>query len=215
VRKVPVDLIMFDFDGTLADSLPAAVKAIQLMLAELGYPRKNGEEIGRHIGFGERALVAGSIGSEEKEKVDQAQASYYRHNSEQIKLVELYPHVRETLEHFRDKKMVVVSNKRDEFIIKILEAQGVHSYFKEVFGGDSSPCLKPDPCVLLSILKEYGVRPERALLVGDMKIDIDTGKNAGVITCGAAYGFEGRDKLAAEKPDFIIGDIEELRTYIE
>ncbi|MBN3033746.1 MAG: HAD-IA family hydrolase [Candidatus Saganbacteria bacterium] len=209
-----IDLIMLDFDGTIADSLPAAVKSIGQMLAELAYPPKNAEEIGRHIGFGERALVAGSIGSDDERLVAEAQAAYYRHNLENIKAVRPYPHVREFLELYQDKLKVVISNKRDEFIRLILAEHRLGNYFTEIIGGDSAACLKPDPCAINDVLKKYRVAAGRALYIGDMTVDVATGKNAGVLTCAVTYGFHGKAALAQAAPDLIVDDLLELKGLI-
>ena len=211
---VKIDLIMLDFDGTIADSLPAAIASVQAMLRELGYPEKSAVEIGRYIGFGERSLVEGAIGSRDEILVAQAQAVYYKHNLENIKAVKLFPHVKEFLETYKNKLMAVISNKRDEFIELILEKQRVRDYFAEIKGGDSSSCLKPDPCAINEILKKHGINAERALYIGDMTIDVATGRNAGVHTCAVTYGFHDAAALKQAKPDFLIGDLLELGGYI-
>jgi phosphoglycolate phosphatase len=203
--KTPVDLIIFDFDGTLADSIPGAVAAIQSMLKTLNYPAKSVEEINSHVGFGEEPLVSGSIGSNDPQKVKEAMGVYFdRYQKEHINKIQLYPHVKETLEHFKDKKMVILSNKKQGFIKVILKNHGIDKYFSEVLGGDTAPCLKPDPCEVLNILSRHKVEKGRALFVGDMTVDIETGKNAGILTCGVTYGFDGRGKLEAAKPDMLI-----------
>ncbi len=210
----PVDLLIFDFDGTLADSLPAAIKSIQQMLRDLGLPHKSAEEIGQYIGFGEVPLVAGSIGSEKAEEIKQAQALYYQHNFENIKEVKLYPHIRELIDFFQGKTKIIISNKRDEFIKMILQNHKLDQYFKEILGGDSAPCLKPDPCAILHVLEKYQVAPSRTLFIGDMTVDIETGKNAGVPTCAVSYGFHTRAALEKMRPDFIVDDIRELKELI-
>jgi phosphoglycolate phosphatase len=212
--KTKIDLLMIDFDGTIADSLPAAIASVQAMLRELDYPEKSTAEIGRHIGPGERSLVEGAIGSRDKRLADQAQAVYYKHNLENIKAVQLYPHVKEFLETYKDKIKVVISNKRDEFIKLILERQQIAGYFAEIKGGDSSLCLKPDPCTINEILKKYGVAADQAIYIGDMTIDVETGKNAGVRTCAVTYGFHDATVLKQAGPDFLVDDLLELRTYI-
>ncbi|MCU0641943.1 MAG: HAD hydrolase-like protein [Candidatus Margulisbacteria bacterium] len=207
------DLLLFDLDGTLADSLPAAVSAVQAMLAELKYPPKSVAEINGYIGFGEVALVAGSIGTTEPEKVEQARARYYHYVRESIPTVPLFPRVAATLWELKPPK-IVLSNKRDEFIRLILEHHGLVPAFAEILGGDSAPCLKPDPCAIIGLIKKYRVAPERVLLIGDMTVDIETGKNAGVKTCGVTYGFDGLDKLAAHRPDYLIDDFARLREIV-
>ncbi|MFA5112884.1 MAG: HAD-IA family hydrolase [Candidatus Margulisiibacteriota bacterium] len=211
---IPVDLLLFDFDGTLADSLPAAVAAIQAMLEELKYPPKTAAEINSYIGFGEVALVAGAIGSDDPAKLRQARDRYYHQVRARVPEIRLYPHVRETLKYFKDKIKIVLSNKRDEFIHLILEEQGVRPYFTQILGGDSSTCLKPDPCTINELVKKERISKEKTLLVGDMTVDVETGKNAGIRTCAVTYGFDSREKLAAQKPDFLIDDFGKLRELV-
>jgi HAD superfamily hydrolase (TIGR01509 family) len=213
-ERIPIDLLVFDFDGTLADSIPPAVEAIQAMLAELGYPSRSKEEIDRHVGYGENPLVAGSIGTNDPEKVEAAKKVYFKHYVEKLKHIDLYPHVEETIRHFKNKTRIIVSNKRDEFIRIILDHHGLTSEFKEILGGDSAPCLKPDPCVIEQLKKKYKVPPERILFVGDMTVDVETGKNAGVRTCAVTYGMHDRKKLEAHCPDFLIEDLSQLKNLM-
>lgn len=210
----PIDMLIFDFDGTLTDSIPVAEEAIRAMLGELGYPDKTKEEIRQFIGFGEWALVAGSIGTEDTEKVKAAQAVYYKHVSKNLNKVPLFPHVREFLETFKDKTMIIISNKRDEFINKLLANLNLTNYFKDVLGGDSAPCLKPDPCTLLKVIEKYNVPKDRVLFVGDMTVDVETGKNAKIRTCAVTYGFDDRETLIASKPDLLIDDLLDLKELI-
>ena len=211
MNKAPIDLMLFDFDGTLFDSIPSAVSAVQMMLAELNYPPKTAEEINRHVGFGEVPLISGSIGTDEPERVKTAMATYLRHlKGHTIHHISLFPHVKEMLEHFSPKPKFILSNKSDELMGIILKNNDLAKYFEKVMGGDTSPCLKPDPCVINDLLAKKKIDPKRALLVGDMVVDIQTGKNAGIITCGVTYGFDGKEKLQAAKPDYLIDDILKL-----
>lgn len=213
--KIPIDLLIFDFDGTLTDSIPSAIESIQDMIAELSYPRKSKEEIKEHIGFGERALVSGSIGTEDDIKVKAAQKIYYKHVLKRLGEVSPYPHVKEMLDLFKDKTKIIISNKRDEFIEKILDNLKLTGYFKEILGGESAPCLKPDPCILLKMIKKYKTSNDRVLFIGDMTIDVETGKNAGAKTCAVTYGFDDREKLMKARPDFLIDDLLDLKDLIE
>jgi phosphoglycolate phosphatase len=212
---LPIDLIIFDLDGTLTDSIPPAIDAIRAMQKELGYPVKSREEIQRHVGYGELALVAGSIGTDDPKKVEAARALYYKHYSEEgLPGVPLYPHVKEIIDHFSRKTKVIISNKRTEFVNILLKTHSLAGYFAEILGGDNSPCLKPDPCAITQILKKHRISPERAILIGDMTVDIETGKNAGIHTCAVTYGFDPRSKLEKSDPDFMIDDLLELKDLI-
>lgn len=215
-KQLPIDLLIFDFDGTLTDSIPGAIESIQEMLAEQGYPPKSAAEINQHVGFGELPLVAGAIGSSNPVLVKAAQASYYRHYAEKgYKKATLYPQVLDFLELFKGKKMIIISNKRDEFIKMILAKYELLEYFTEIHGGDTAPCLKPDPCVIISEMKKYQTEPNRTLFIGDMTIDIATGKNAHTLTCAVTYGFDSREKLAAANPDFLIDNLLDLKGIIK
>ena len=214
--KRPIDLMMFDFDGTLADSIPPAVESIQAMLKELGLPHKTKEEINQHVGYGEVPLVSGAIGSQDPKLIATALDSYFRHYAQEgINKVVLCPHVREMLEYFKNKAKAIISNKRDLFIRMILDQNGLTDHFCEILGGDTSPCLKPDPCALLKILKDNKIAPERSLFIGDMTVDIETGKNAKVLTCAVTYGFDPKSKLEKHNPDFLINDLLELKELID
>ena len=207
--------MVFDFDGTLTDSIPPAVDAIQAMIRELGLPFKTREEINSHVGYGEVPLVSGAIGSRDPKLVQRALDSYFKHYAEEgISRVKLYPHVREMLEHFKNKSKAIISNKRDLFIRLILGENGLIDHFCEILGGDSAGCLKPDPCAILKIMEDNKISPAKTIFIGDMTVDIDTGRNAGVHTCAVTYGFDSKNKLEKAKPDFVIDDIAELKNLI-
>ena len=76
---IPIDLLIFDFDGTLADSIPPAVEAIQTMLLELNLPYKTKEQINQHVGFGEEPLVSVAIDSKNPTLLKTAMEVYFRH----------------------------------------------------------------------------------------------------------------------------------------
>jgi phosphoglycolate phosphatase len=206
---------MFDFDGTITDSIPSAIDAVQKMIKTLNFPYKTKDEIHEFVGFGEIPLISGSIGTNEPKALKQAMDTYEEiYKKEGIFNIRLYPHVREALEYFKNKSKVIVSNKKDEFINIILKNLELDRFFEHVYGGDTSPCLKPDPCAILHILEKYNVPPEKALFVGDMTVDVKTGKNAKTHTCAVTYGFDSGEKLKKEHPDMLIDDLLELKTLI-
>jgi len=214
-KRLPIDLLIFDLDGTLTDSIPPAIEAIQKMLAELGLPVKSREAIHQYVGFGEFPLISGAIGSTDPVLVEKAMHRYMQHYvNDGFSKVVLFPHAREVLEHFREKAKVIVSNKRDEFIRIILNNFQLTPFFKHIYGGDSAPCLKPDPCTIIKVMNDYKIEPSRALFVGDMTVDIETGRNAGTHTCAVTYGFDDRAKLKAAQPDYLIDDLSELEQII-
>jgi phosphoglycolate phosphatase len=215
-KLIPIDVLIFDFDGTITDSIPPAVSAIQKMLKELGLPDRSKKEINAFVGYGEIPLIEGAIGSKDTALMKKAMKLYEEiYIKEGIKKISLYPHVREFLDHFRDKIKIIVSNKKDLFIRMILKELKLAEYFIEVHGGDTMPCLKPDPFAINAMVKKYGVSKDRVLFIGDMTVDIDTGKNAKVRTCAVTYGFDPESKLRKHKPDMMINDLMELKGLIK
>jgi len=215
-RPIPIDLLILDFDGTLTDSIPPAVEAIQKMIKRLGLPYRTKEEINKHVGYGEMPLLEGATGSKDPVLLKKAMDIYEDiYVKEGFKKVTLYPHVKEFLEYFRDKTKVILSNKKDDFIKRILDIHKLSGYFAEIHGGDTAPCLKPDPCAVNSIISKYRIPKDRVLFIGDMTVDIETGKNANIRTCAVAYGFDDKEKLKALEPDLLIDDLMELKGLIE
>jgi phosphoglycolate phosphatase len=215
-RPIPIDLLILDFDGTMTDSIPPAVEAIQKMIKRLGLPCKTKEEINEHVGYGEIPLLEGATGSKDPALLKKAMDIYEDiYVNEGFKKVALYPHVKEFLEYFRNKTKIILSNKKDYFIKRILDIHKLTGYFAEVHGGDTAPCLKPDPCAVNGIIAKYKAPKDRVLFIGDMTVDIETGKNANVRTCAVTYGFHDKDKLKELGPDLLVDDLMELKDLIE
>jgi HAD superfamily hydrolase (TIGR01509 family) len=125
----------------------------------------------------------------------------------------LYPHVRETLDYFGDKKKAVVSNKLHRLTVAVLKGLGIEDSFDAILGGDIVSRKKPDPEPLKRMLSSFGVEPVRAVMVGDGDIDIEAGRRAGVCTCGVTYGLGKKEQLVEAKPDLLVDDLRQLTRY--
>jgi phosphoglycolate phosphatase len=136
-----------------------------------------------------------------------------RYENHLLDATALYPDVRKTLDYFRDKKRVVVSNKVHRLTVAVLRGLGVETEFDAILGGDSALEKKPHPALLNDVLHRFDVPRDRAIIVGDGDTDMEAGKRAGIITCGVTYGLGDRDKLLAAQPDFIIDNLRELLNY--
>jgi len=214
--KALVDLLIFDFDGTLVDSRDDIVTSVNLTLSELGLPERKPGEITGFIGTGVKQLMADALGTKDPEKIKKAVEVYkdfYR--SHMFDRTRPYPNAEETLKYFDKKKKAVISNKSVEFIKISLKKFAMEKYFIKISGGDNDKCRKPDPCPILDLMKQLEVSPKKAIIIGDSALDMQTGKAAGILTCGALYGIGRPDKIKALKPDFMIGDIGDLRNILE
>lgn len=107
------------------------------------------------------------------------------------------------------RSMAVLSNKPVHPSRAIVEALGLSEFFTVVYGGNSFKTKKPDPLGALALLKENGVAPEETVIIGDSSIDVLTGRNAGLWTCGVTYGFAPHT-LAIAPPDVTIDHPDEL-----
>jgi phosphoglycolate phosphatase len=105
--------------------------------------------------------------------------------------------------------MAVLSNKPVNPSRAIVEALGLGEFFVNVYGGNSFDTKKPDPFGARQLLKEIGIAPQEAMIIGDSSIDIQTGRNAGLWTCGVTYGFAPHT-LTEVAPDVVIDNPREL-----
>jgi len=126
----------------------------------------------------------------------------------------LYPHVKETLEYFKAKKKYIITNRYTKLAEITLRRLGIRDYFENIFGGDDENCLKPSACVLDSIIAKIDIDKSKSLMVGDMAIDVMTGKNFGIKTCWVRHGLGKAADVEPLKPDFIIDDMSELKAII-
>jgi len=110
--------------------------------------------------------------------------------------------------------MAVLSNKPVRPCQDIVQALGLGDYFVRIYGGNSFATKKPDPLGVRTLLSETGVAPEHALMIGDSSIDVQTGQNAGMWTCGVTYGFSPHS-LQEVPPDVLIERPVELTTLFE
>jgi phosphoglycolate phosphatase len=95
----------------------------------------------------------------------------------------------------------------------VLRGLGIEDRFDLILGGDSAAEKKPHPAILNRALQRFCIAAPSALMVGDGDTDIEAGKRAGVMTCGATYGLGDKDQLIAAEPDVLIGGFTELPNY--
>ncbi|MBD3296029.1 MAG: HAD hydrolase-like protein [Candidatus Omnitrophica bacterium] len=167
------------------------------------------------MGTGVRDLIRKSLGDPvDMRLLERGIEIYSRRFSEHFAdNTTIYPNVKKVLDHFRDKTMVVTTNRRTVLTEGTLDKFGISGYFDRVIGGDDDDCLKPSACPLKKALGEHD--PARAILVGDMDLDIRSGKEAGMITCAVTYGIGSREDLERARPRHFIDDIIQLIDIIE
>jgi phosphoglycolate phosphatase len=214
--KIKANLIVFDLDGTLADSLPDLTAAANFACRKLGLPEHPASAVQQMIGGGEKTFVRRFIGQENQELFEEAFRLYLEHYSRHCgDHTRLYPEVKKTLAALSSKRLAVLSNKMERLSRKVVEALGVAAFFEAVKGGDSYGVLKPEPDGLASLIKELGEGPERTLMVGDKPADIITGRGAGAHTLAVTYGYGDVEALRAAAPEAMIDAFPQLTGYLE
>lgn len=188
--------IIFDLDGTLIDSKLDLIHSVNSMLDEMRRPRLAAETISGYIGHGAPQLVARALGGtateEELTKALQFFLGYYEEHKMDNTCA--YPGVLETLARLADVPMAVLTNKPARISVRILNALGLAAYFRVIYGGNSFETKKPDPFGARTILREFGVNADEALMVGDSEVDVQTARNAGTQAAAVNYGFGAHDR---------------------
>jgi phosphoglycolate phosphatase len=201
----PIDLIVFDLDGTLVDSLPDLANAANYACRSLGLPEHPAAAVKGMIGGGERKFVERFLGPGQERLLEEGLRLYLDYYSRHCgDLSRTYPEVEETLPRLAGKKLAVLSNKHQRLTEKVLRAMGIFSLFAAVRGGGGDLPLKPAPEPLLALIQELQAEPARTLMVGDKTLDVLAGKAAGALTLGVTYGYGDPAALAVAAPDFIV-----------
>ncbi len=205
------ELIIFDLDGTLIDSSEDIAWAVNKTLRQMGFEELSYQAIKERIGWGVKMLLQKVLPEEKQIFLEEARTIFMGYYSNHLLVkTKLYPGVKDVLEHFKDKKLAIATNKPLNLTEKILDELDISDCFYKVVGGDGVQNKKPAPEAIEIILKGINALPQNTVFVGDSRIDIEAGKKAGVITIGAAYGFRGRQELEEAGADVIIENIKEL-----
>jgi phosphoglycolate phosphatase len=208
-----VDLLIFDLDGTLIDSKLDLAHSVNATRRFLGMEPLEHDTVYSYVGNGAPVLIRRALGPEASE-AEVAKAldyflAYYREHM--LDYTTLYPGVKETLDRFlaEDRKMAVLTNKPVRISQAIVDGLGIGPHFFRVYGGNSFEFKKPNPIGVAALLAEAKSTPDRALMVGDSGVDIQTARNGGIPCCGVTYGFQP-ESLEVDRPDFIIDSFDQL-----
>lgn len=214
------ELVQFDLDGTLIDSVPQLHLAVNRMLNELGRAATSVDAVRGWVGNGadmlvRRALLAGMEADYVPTPAEliRARAAFdaaYDQVADQ-QLV-FYPGVLDTLEqlHRAGLTLAIVTNKPSRFVPAILAAAGLSELFTLVLGGDSLPEKKPSPAPLLHVCSHFDIAPTRCLMVGDSENDVLAAKAAGMAVVGLSYGYNYGRPIAHSEPDWVMDDFSQL-----
>ena len=218
-------LLIFDFDGTLIDSVPDLADATNAMLTTLGKETYPISTIRNWVGNGsrmlvERALVGkikvleGELTVEEADHAEQVFFDAYKNISGSKTVA--YPDVDSGLKKLKAAgyTLALVTNKPIRFVPKILQSFGWQGLFSEVLGGDSLPVKKPDPAPLLHVCEALGISTDKTIMIGDSRNDILAGQNANMDTLGLSYGYNYGQDIRELNPTVAFDDFAALVDYL-
>lgn len=227
-------LVIFDLDGTILDTLEDLANSLNYALAEEGYPVRTLEEVRRFVGNGmlnlvKRALTepfsqeseecskeAEDLKSEDaafeeiaKKTVEQLKAHYKIHCADKTKP---YEGIIELLQELKQAgcKLAVVSNKAD-YAVQILCEQYFGGIFDVAAGEKEGVRKKPAPDAVYSVLDAFGVLKDEAVYIGDSEVDIKTAENAGLEAILVSWGFRDADFLQKAGAKRLAASMEELK----
>ena len=219
---ISVQLMLFDLDGTLIDTLGDLTGSLNLMLNDLGHPPLDKETVASIIGNGipitvYRCLTVTHPDQEppdEKLHAEGIRLMHEHYADEMLRTTALYPNVSETLEHFKHKRKAVVTSKEARFAHLMLEHFQIAQHFDAIVGGDTVPARKPDPWPVREGIKLLDGSPTDAIMIGDSENDVIAGRGAGAFTCAACYGYRTAEQLRETSPDLMIHRFDELKELI-
>jgi phosphoglycolate phosphatase len=212
---VKFELVIFDLDGTLIDSQLDVGHALNRVLADYDVPPIAAEVIRTHVGYGIQPLIVEKLRERDILDVAPAFQSFTRYYFERCaEQTTLYPGVADGLDRLSAHRKVILTNKSTRFIDPILKGLKIDHHFLGQYGRESFAKTKPDPLPIQSILREYGVAPARAVMIGDTETDINAGINAGVPTCLVTYGYGKPEVLKTLRPNFTVERFADLEAHL-
>ena len=202
-------VLIFDLDGTLANTLSAITEAVNMTMSHYSFSNKSEDEVRQAIGNGARMLMKRLVPPEyaDNDQVIAEVLTYYNkmYALTYLHTTETYDGITELVRNLQKKeiKIAVFSNKQDAYVkglVKLLFPNGEVSIAR----GQTELPVKPDPAGVKTIMKELSVSAEECLFVGDSGVDMKTAENAGMDAVLVAWGFCGREKLASMGAECIV-----------
>lgn len=211
-------VILLDFDGTTACTIPAIYHAAKRMLALHGYEVDKQtvyDNFGLALPFAFRCFAGDdAIDDATIEQMIVEYNNIYKEEGE--KLIELFEGVPETLKELVDAgiKIAIASNNIRPVLDRLTANLGIAQYIDDIVSVEDVENVKPAPDIALEALRRYNIKGEEALVVGDSTFDMDMGREAGCHLCGVTYGSHSVEMLRATGAQYIIENFADLKKIV-
>ncbi len=205
------ELVLFDFDGTLADSYPAITASVNHTRAIHGLPPVSKDEVKRFVGRGPEHLLGNMVPGVE---YSAAYAIYKAHHPGVLaEGTVLLCGVEEFLGQLKKQgvPLGICSNKPRAFTEELVKCLKLGDTFAMILGPEDVPRRKPAPDMLIEAMKRSGLSRDRVLYIGDMSVDVQTARGAGITVWAVATGSETYEEILSSGPDQLFGSMKELQ----
>ena len=208
-------LVLFDFDGTLADGFPGIAEAVNAVRMSRGHEPVELEHVKQYVGWGLDHLIEKIVPGTDLEVDIPLYRQHYA--STMLTGTELLPGTVEVIQtlHQRGVRLGVCSNKKRMYTEQLLEHLGIMPPIEKVFGPDDVPHHKPAPDMLLAALKYFQVSASETIYVGDMIVDIQCAHAAGVPIWAIPTGAMTAGQLQAERPTKLLKNMDEMLSLLK
>ncbi len=207
---------VFDLDGTLVDTAPDLLAALDHVLAESGFDRPHRPRDMAIIGKGSKAMIAMALEphgiSPEDPRIEPMHRLFLEHYEANIAVHSRpYPGMAEALDRLdaAGVRLAVCTNKYEGLSRQLLDALGLTQRFATIVGSDTFGARKPDPTSMLGAIERAGGEPSRAVMVGDSRYDIEAARNAGIPVVAFDFGYSDTP-VASLSPDRVLSHYDEL-----
>lgn len=203
---------IFDFDGTVADTIGGIVATMQETFRLHGREIPSVDDIKGVIGLRLDDCMRG-LGIADEGEVTELCATYRRIFPDiAMSKIELFPEVKETLTelHKQGKRLAIATSRNKHSLTEIMKRHGVLDYFDLLVSASDGYAPKPAPDMVLGILDKLGINESETLVIGDTTFDIDMGNKAHCWTCAVTYGNHTRERLMTAQPNFIVDNFCEV-----
>lgn len=205
-------IVIFDWDGTLCDSVDHIVSAMQAAAVELGMERPSHAAVSNIVGLGLQEAVRTLFPDLPRDRWDSLAAAYSRHyTAGDANPPQLFPGAMETLLALRERgfELAVATGKSRRGLGRILSAMELPEFFDATRCADETRG-KPHPQMLYEIMAERGKSPADCLMVGDTEYDLAMAREAGMASVGVSFGVHARDRLDQYGPVAIVDELPQL-----
>ncbi len=209
------DLIIFDWDGTLANSTQLIIDAICKGAIEVGLPMPSQEDASGIIGLGFREAIYELFGQIPDAQLADLTARYTFHYGLGENDIPLFEGVRETIEDLVSKgiQLGVATGKGRRGLNRALNNSGIQQHFIATRCVDECHS-KPHPQMILELMEEAGTEPDRTLMIGDTSFDLQMAQNANVARLGVTFGAHPLDRLQPHEPIEVFSNFGQLAAWL-